>query len=738
MAAKAGRRWISRHAGPAALGILMVAAICTLRMIDPSPFLSARLATFDEFQRMRPWGLVQSPVRVVDIDDDSLARFGQWPWSRSLIASMVRRLQDAGAAAVAFDVVFAEPDRTSPARLAGSWAARYGWTIPGGTAALPDYDKELAAAFARGRVVTGFGLVEEPNGAQPPLSTSVATIGGDPTQTLPAVFHGAVLNLPVLDAAAAGKGSFSIKGGHDQVVRRLPLLLAINGKLVPSLALEALRVGVDEDTIAIRVDRDGGKDGPVTGYTVRVGDYDLPLNTDGTLQLAPGDDMSRIAVSALRLIDAPADATLDADLKGKIVLIGTSAVGLSDLRATPINPLEPGVNLHARAIEQIMVRHFLTRPSWATGAELLAAILLSGLLIALATLCNFSTAIPAGLLIASATVCGAWVAFVGADWLIDPSFILLCLLVGGATSSLARYLVAERDASKLRSAFTHYLSPDLVAALARDPDRLKLGGELREMTFLFTDLEGFTSLMESADPEEAVSRPRRARCPLRAGDRRLRARLFGGAAGPRARFRRHPHRGQYGRGGGRQFRRQRAVRLYRPRRRHQHGGAPGIGEQGPRHPHLRRPHHVGPRDGDRLPAGRNADAEGQVAGRRRLHPARRQHRAGPMDGRLRQRLRTAVAGRGGRRRAGAGPARARPASSRARPSRPPDQGRRAVRPHGRLTRRSLNRRRSWLPRWRGRPRCGRARTARARCRNDSDRDRPRPVRERSSRRRRSR
>jgi adenylate cyclase len=281
-------RFTRRQGLPALAGLLIVALALTARGLTPDFFERAQLLVFDSLQRAKPWEIITPQVRVVDIDDASLKRVGQWPWSRSILAKLVVALQDMQARSIAFDVVFAEPDRTSPARLVAEWRQSFAWRAPAGPeSSLPDYDSDLAAAFARGRIATGFGLLAQANGAAPTIAASVATIGGDPALTVEN-FGGAVPNLKVLETSAAGNGSLSITAGRDQIVRALPLLSAFDGKLVPSLALEALRVAEDEDTIGVRAERNGGAAGPITGYTVRVGAFETPMNADGSLLLHHG------------------------------------------------------------------------------------------------------------------------------------------------------------------------------------------------------------------------------------------------------------------------------------------------------------------------------------------------------------------------------------------------------------------------------------------------------------------
>jgi len=493
-----------RRLTPALVGLTVIVAAMAARGLAPDGFDRMRLFGFDALQRLAPWDTPPTAVTIVDIDDPSLARIGQWPWSRDVLAGLVRALQDDGARAIAFDVIFAEPDRTSPALLARQWERGFGWRAPAGARALPDYDAELAAAVARGRVATGFGLLAQANGAAPRIGASFATIGGDPVATVPN-FSGAVPNLAPLEAAAAGNGSLAIAAGGDEIIRRMPMLSGLAGRLAPSLALEALRVAQDEDTIGVRAERDGGPAGEVTGYTVRIGDYEAPLDRDGALLLHHGPRPPLATIPAWRLLDGRERARLRGQIDGRIVLVGTSALGLSDLRSTPLQALEPGVDLHARAIEQIIAGHFLSRPAWAPGAELVLSVMLAAALVVLAAFGAPRSAALVAALSVAALLGATGAAFAWRGLLLDPGLVLVTTIGAVVATSFARYFIADRDAARLRSAFTHYLSPALVDALARDPDRLKLGGEQREMTFLFTDLEGFTPLTEAADPRDIVA-----------------------------------------------------------------------------------------------------------------------------------------------------------------------------------------------------------------------------------------
>lgn len=488
---------------PALLGAMAVAGLVGARIAAPDPFERMRTALSDAAERAAPRirDAGASPVRIVDIDDASLARLGQWPWPRATVARMVAALQDLGAAAIALDMVFSEPDRTSPANLAAGWLAEHGRPLDTG-GPLPDYDRTFADTIARGRVVLGYGLLPADNGARRIATPAIATIGSDPRATIPA-FAGAVPNLAILDAVAAGHGSFAIAAGRDEIVRRLPLIAVQGGDLVPGLAVEALRVAQGEDALALRTET--AQDGTVTGYHLRIGALDVPLDAQGGYRLHHAGTLARGAIPAWRLLDPEVAAGLKQTIAGRIVLIGTSATGLSDLRPTPLNAFEPGVAIHAEAIEQIVSGIHPVRPAWATGAEIVAAL---GLALVLALVTAFASLRLAGalaLLLPAAILAAAWLAFTRQHLLVDPGLPVMAMVAAFVATMLARHLLTERDAARLKAAFTHYLSPDLVQALARDPGRLKLGGETRPMTFLFTDLEGFTAMTESRGAEALVS-----------------------------------------------------------------------------------------------------------------------------------------------------------------------------------------------------------------------------------------
>lgn len=226
-----------------------------LRLVDP-PFVErGRMAAFDEFLRLQPRPYTDVPVRIIDIDDASLERFGQWPWPRTLVADLIDKLAEAGAAAVAFDILFAESDRTSPANIGPMWQksashakAGRGGKVVAGLAdfadELPDHDAVLAETMAAVPVVTGFVLTSQPTANRPAVRFGVAVVGDDPRPFLP-TYVGTITTLAPLERAAAGNGSLNQLPESDGVLRRMALLQAVGDKIYPGLPLEALRVAQD-------------------------------------------------------------------------------------------------------------------------------------------------------------------------------------------------------------------------------------------------------------------------------------------------------------------------------------------------------------------------------------------------------------------------------------------------------------------------------------------------------------
>ena len=495
-------------------GLLLLVAVA-LRIADPEPVARLRLAVFDTYLQLAPPPLDAAlPVRIVDIDDASLARVGQWPWPRAKLAEIVERLTAAGARTVTLDLIFAEPDRLSPAEFAKLFADQPELRpLVEKASELPSSDARFATALGAAASVLGVAGESSNSAAGPEVRARFAVAGDDPLQFVPR-YSGSVQSLPVLNEAAKGIGAVNWLPERDQVVRRVPLLVAIGGKLYPSLPLEALRIGMGESTIFVR--SSGGSSvgafGQRTGIEqVRVGKTVLPTDADGELWLRFSRPDPRRYISAHAILDGTYDASA---IKGRDVLIGTSAVGLLDLRATPLDPAVPGVEVHAQALEQMLSGEHLLRPPFALGLELVYLVGVGAALAWLIARLGATGAAVVGGAAIALVFAASWLAYRNAGYLLDPVYASLAILLVYTALSLAGYVATERERSRVRSAFGHYVAAPLVEELARNHDKLKLGGETREVTVLFADVRGFTNIAEGLSAEELIAFLNRMFTPL--------------------------------------------------------------------------------------------------------------------------------------------------------------------------------------------------------------------------------
>ncbi len=494
------------------LGLLMTAALA--RLAIPGVLDRLSLPAFDLYQRLAPRKTPDDPpVLIVDIDERSLRQIGQWPWPRTIIAQLVDKLGEAGAAVIAFDVMFAEPDRTSPQMLKDLLVSR-GANAEEATqllAKMPDPDTQLAEAMSKYPVVVGFSLIG--SGGQAKTATKagfayVGAMGADPLRFVDRMPE-AVSALPGLQKAAAGNGFVNEPSDWDNVVRHVPLVLRLGNRPVPSLAAETLRVGLGaRPTYLLRyagaqAEKSFGENTGLNAIELQVPGLGKPLDisTDAagqvTLHYAARD--ARRYISAADILSGNFDKKRVAD---HIVLVGSSAAGLNDLKATPITPDMPGVEIHAQLIEQILQQDFLFRPDWGPGAEILFAVVFGIVVIVAIPLVGAlpSAGVAGVAMIIAAAV--SWFAFRDGQVLIDPVYPIAVLASVYLSGTLLNYRLTERRQREIRQAFSLYLSPHYVEELAKNPEKLVLGGEIRMMTIMFCDIRGFTSLSEGMTSHE--------------------------------------------------------------------------------------------------------------------------------------------------------------------------------------------------------------------------------------------
>jgi adenylate cyclase len=503
------RRWFARKFGYARLICLgLLVGLAALRIADFAPIEELRVRTFDTFQRIDYRVKTARPVTIIDIDEKSLAnpKLGQWPWPRTRIADMVATLTRLGAVAIAFDIMFAEPDRLNP-DVAADTFRNLDEATREKLRALPSNDEVFADAMRHARVVLGeTGLPEVLTELDKTLPvTGLATLGEDP-QRFMFKFPGLLRNTPVLEKAAGGRGLLTINPERDGIVRRVPMIMRAQGATMPSLSFEMLRVVTGTDTIFIKTEQAGIKSLGVKGFQI-------PTDLNGQLWVHFARRDPSIYVSATDVLEGrvPPDK-----IKGKLVLVGTSAAGLNDLKTTPVDPAMPGVEIHAQVLESALTRAVLSQPYYGPALEFFAALILGLLVIAFAPGFGPVTLVAVGALFATLLVGTSWYFYAHDRLLIDFTYPLLSTTSIYLTLIFTSFVREQAQRRQIRSAFGQYLSPALIEQLAQSPEKLQLGGEEREMTIMFSDVRGFTTISESFknDPQGLTSLMNRFLTPL--------------------------------------------------------------------------------------------------------------------------------------------------------------------------------------------------------------------------------
>jgi adenylate cyclase len=500
-------RWARQFGVARAVCLLLLFALVPLRLADPRPLAELRVRTFDLFQSLRPREQKSQPVVIVDIDEASLKAIGQWPWPRTTVADLINRITQLGAVTIGFDVIFPEPDRMSPAIAEHSFRG-----IDDATRAkldsLPSNDDVLADAIKQSRVVVGQAGAAAPESksqAEMTLQTGFAIRGPDPSSYL-VTFPGLLRNVLPIEEAAAGRGLFSINPEPDGIVRRVPVIMEAQGTLVPSLAMEMLRVASHAGAILVRVNEAGVLAVAVPGLEVptdRNGQFWVHFNKHDPARYVSAKDVLQGTVPPDRL-------------RGKLVLIGTSAIGLLDLKTTPVDAAIPGVEVHAQILESVLTKSLLVHPNYAIGAELSMAVLIGLAIIVAAPMLSAFVVVLLGAGLVAGLIGLSLYLFEEHNLLIDFTYPLISSWLIYLVLTFVNYFREQKQRQQIRSAFGFYLSPHMVEQLARSPEKLVLGGEERRMTILFSDVRGFTTISEhyKDDPQGLTKLMNRFLTPL--------------------------------------------------------------------------------------------------------------------------------------------------------------------------------------------------------------------------------
>lgn len=483
----------------ALLPLSVLAVLLLVQFQDPLFRVRIRDLAFDQLQKLHPAQYNDAiPVRVVAIDDPSLAAVGQWPWPRTVMAQIVDQLTALGARVVVMDVILAEADRTSPEQVKQFWPDNA--ALDALLEKFPSHDQILAESFARSRVVAGVVAQNTytPTPPPPPQAHFVSE-GGDAREWL-RDWAGGVGFLPPLAAQSVGSGVVTVVPDHDGILRSMPLVSLLGGELHPSLALDALRVYMGAQALNIQVTgtaQAGLRQAAGIAGIGLGGTAFLPSAPDSRVWLHARPQNTGRYVSAIDVLTGQLEPKR---VKDHIVIIGATSAGLGDIVRTPLGEAVPGLEGHLQLIEQLLTHDYLLRPAW-ENAFVVALWLLSALVLTtmLATLRPvWSVALVGAGIVALAL----WSdhLFQSELLLFDPVFPSTGLLAIFLSLAVPRYLRTEHEQRWIRNAFSRYVSPNRVKYLQEHPETLALGGEYRECSFVMTDLAGFTAMMEKYEP----------------------------------------------------------------------------------------------------------------------------------------------------------------------------------------------------------------------------------------------
>ncbi|MBU1003106.1 MAG: adenylate/guanylate cyclase domain-containing protein [Proteobacteria bacterium] len=487
------------------LGMVSTLFIAWLFVQRPEFLQALNLKLYDQMMRATHTTETSGIPVIVDLDERSLAAYGQWPWPRYRVALLLAKIEQAGALAVGLDIVFAENDRTSPMTIQQD--IKRDLQVDMGFTGIPevlmDNDKVLAGVLEQGPFVLGYFLnFEEGHLAtnkdcvlHPVSLVEKRSKNAPPSKDFMIDAPSIVCNIPALGAAAKMSGFFNTNPDLDGIYRKTPLFAQYQGRLYPSLSMATLMTAIGAKQAVIKVSEQGLE-------SVRVGGTVIPVDRQGQVYVHyRGPRNSFPYLSASKILS---DRLKPGELKGKIVFLGTSAAGLKDLRATPFDPVMPGVEVHATVVDNILRQEFLQRPAWAPGLQLLV-ILAAGLLTTV-----LLTWASAGLSLIPLGAC-AWGAWEGGVYLmgskgffLSPLYSFLTLGLNFTLLTLVKYWREEGHKKFLQSTFASYLSPELITEMFENKTNPELGGEARVITAFFSDVQSFSTFSEKLTATQLV------------------------------------------------------------------------------------------------------------------------------------------------------------------------------------------------------------------------------------------
>ncbi len=454
-------------------------------------------------------------IVILDIDEKSLKEDGRWPWGRDKMAVLMEKLFDRdGAAVVGFDVVFAEKDNSSGLKVLQDLGRNQFKDVAQFQSVLTqirphlEYDALFASKIKQRNVVLGYYFSNSERGAQKSMSGVLpepvfpsGTFKGRPVTFLKWDSYGA--NLPELQTSAALAGHFNPVVDFDGVVRRIPMIVEYEGAYYESLSMAVVRtlLGMPKLSPGYATSKDKNYGG-LEWLTLEAAQGDLRIPVDAEISALVPYRGARGSFRYISASDVLHDRIPLTDIQNKIVLVGTSAPGLMDMRSTPVGEVYPGVEVHANMISGILSQSIKQNPSYVLGANVLLVLLVGVALSILLPILSpiRGTLLSAGVLLLAVIVNGSLWEY--GNIALPMAGGMLMILALFALNMTFGYFVESRTKRQITGLFGQYVPSELVDEMSKNPEQVSMEGESREMTVLFSDVRGFTTISEGLDPKE--------------------------------------------------------------------------------------------------------------------------------------------------------------------------------------------------------------------------------------------
>ena len=464
--------------------VIIVAAILLGVRIDNSDTVKTlRYKTWDYFQQIHPRDVISDSVTVVNITEQDLKTYGQWPWPRHIMAMLHAKIGDAGAILINYNILFAEPDRMSGVEYLKSMPMSNDLREQLGQVLL-DTDAVFSTVLRESKRAVILMSVKNQRGVELPSTTQIIEKGN--VKPWLYEYEGIVSPTQKISAGASGMGVNVTSPEPDAVVRKMPVLITIGNKIYPSMLLENVRLLNGSKRIKV-IAKEHGIDEVLVSKKAGI-----PVNHNAEMYINYADPNKYIQMSASEIFS---DNFNENKIKGRIVVVGMDAAGLSVLKYTP-HGLTTDQMISAQALDTLLTGKHLLRIPQADTYEIIFMGLLGLLMIILIPRVSVLFSVPLLLFVTGGISYASFMAYTNKGFLIDQSFAVLYIFLIWSHSTYNNFATQSRLRKQIKKQFEHYLDPGMVKKLQKDPSLLKLGGETRNMTFLFCDIRGFTPISE--------------------------------------------------------------------------------------------------------------------------------------------------------------------------------------------------------------------------------------------------